>query len=238
MRTGLELPVPETQCWGQAVLFKRHFQANQEESMRITVEGVNEGQPVPGPFAFAVPEPKEHMSLSDNRNPKVVWDGVPEGTRSFALLVVDPDAPTDASDVNQDGKTVPADLPRADFYHWVLVDIPADIRQIDEGEDADGVVPRGKDIGQTAKGLRGANDYTDFLAGDPDMKGVYGGYDGPCPPWNDERLHHYTFTVYALDVTSLGLSGEIRGPQVVEAMQGHILDQASVTGTYTLNPNV
>ena len=69
------------------------------------------------------------------------------------------------------------------------------------------------------------------------MKGVYGGYDGPCPPWNDERLHHYTFTVYALDVTSLGLSGEIRGPQVVEAMQGHILDQASVTGTYTLNPN-
>jgi hypothetical protein len=238
MRTGLELPVPETQCWGQAVLFKRHFQANQEESMRITVEGVNEGQPVPGPFAFAVPEPKEHMSLSDNRNPKVVWDGVPEGTRSFALLVVDPDAPTDASDVNQDGKTVPADLPRADFYHWVLVDIPADVRQIDEGEDADGVVPRGKEIGQTAKGIRGANDYTDFLAGDPDMKGVYGGYDGPCPPWNDERLHHYTFTVYALDVTSLGLSGEIRGPQVVEAMQGHILDQASVTGTYTLNPNV
>lgn len=133
---------------------------------------------------------------------------------------------------------MPADLPRADFYHWVLVDIPADVRQIDEGEDADGVVPRGKEIGQTAKGIRGANDYTDFLAGDPDMKGVYGGYDGPCPPWNDERLHHYTFTVYALDVTSLGLSGEIRGPQVVEAMQGHILDQASVTGTYTLNPNV
>ena len=149
--------------------------------MRITVEGVNEGQPIPGPFAFAVPDPKEHMSLSDNRNPKVVWDGVPEGTRGFALLVVDPDAPTDASDVNQDGKTVPADLPRADFYHWVLVDIPADVRQIDEGEDADGVVPRGKEIGQTAKGIRGANDYTDFLAGDPDMKGVYGGYDGACP---------------------------------------------------------
>ena len=206
--------------------------------MRITVEGVNEGQPIPGPFAFAVPDPKEHMSLSDNRNPKVVWDGVPEGTRGFALLVVDPDAPTDASDVNQDGKTVPADLPRADFYHWVLVDIPADVRQIDEGEDADGVVPRGKEIGQTAKGIRGANDYTDFLAGDPDMKGVYGGYDGPCPPWNDERLHHYTFTVYALDVTSLGLDGDFRGPDVVKAMEGHILDRASVTGTYTLKANV
>lgn len=205
--------------------------------MRITVEGVSEGKPIPGPFAFAVPDPNDHMTFSDNRNPKVVWDGAPEGTRSFALLVVDPDAPTDASDVNQEGKTVPEELPRADFYHWVLVDIPAEVNQIDEGEDSDAVTPRGKSTGRVAKGLRGANDYTDFLAGDPDMKGVYGGYDGPCPPWNDERLHHYIFTVYALDVPSLGLDGDFRGPDAVKAMEGHILDRASVTGTYTLNAN-
>ena len=206
--------------------------------MRITVEGVNEGQPIPGPFAFAVPDPKEHMSLSDNRNPKVVWDGVPEGTRGFALLVVDPDAPTDASDVNQDGKTVPADLPRADFYHWVLVDIPADVRQIDEGEDADGVVPRGKEIGQTAKGIRGANDYTDFLAGDPDMKGVYGGYDGPCPPWNDERVHRYVFELLALDCETLDLPPAFDVDQLQQALADHVLAHTSITGTYSLNPDV
>ncbi|MBM7333212.1 MAG: YbhB/YbcL family Raf kinase inhibitor-like protein [Alcanivorax sp.] len=206
--------------------------------MRITVEGISEGQPIPGQFAFAVPHAQDHMALSDNRNPRVTWDGVPEGTRSFAVVVVDPDVPSDASNVNQEGKTLAEEMPRVDFYHWLLVDIPAEVREIAEGEDSDGVTPRGKSTGRVEKGVRGANDYTDFMAGDPDMKGVYGGYDGPCPPWNDERLHHYTFTVYALDVTSLGLDGDFRGGDVMKAMEGHILDRASVTGTYTLKANV
>lgn len=206
--------------------------------MRITVEGISEGQPIPGQFAFAVPHAQDHMALSDNRNPRVVWDGVPDGTRSFAVVVVDPDVPSDASNVNQEGKTLAEEMPRVDFYHWLLVDIPAEVREIAEGEDSDGVTPRGKSTGRVEKGVRGANDYTDFMAGDPDMKGAYGGYDGPCPPWNDERLHHYTFTVYALDVTSLGLDGDFRGGDVMKAMEGHILDRASVTGTYTLKANV
>lgn len=206
--------------------------------MRITVEGISEGQPIPGQFAFAVPHAQDHMALSDNRNPRVTWDGVPEGTRSFAVVVVDPDVPSDASNVNQEGKTLAEEMPRVDFYHWLLVDIPAEVREIAEGEDSDGVTPRGKSTGRVEKGVRGANDYTDFMAGDPDMKGVYGGYDGPCPPWNDERLHHYTFTVYALDVTSLDLDGDFRGGDVMKAMEGHILDRASVTGTYTLKANV
>lgn len=206
--------------------------------MRISVQGIREGQPIPGPFAFAVPHATDHMALSDNRNPQVTWEGAPQGTRSFALLLMDPDAPSDASDVNQEGKTLPKTLDRVDFYHWVRVDIPADVDQIDEAEDSDGVTPRGKAPGKTAKGVNGINGYTAFMAGDPDMKGVYGGYDGPCPPWNDERLHNYTFTIYALDVASLGLNGEFSGEDVAKAMQGHILDQASVTGTYTLNPNI
>ena len=206
--------------------------------MRISVQGISEGQPIPGQFAFAVPHAEEHISLSDNRNPKVSWDDVPEGTRSFAVLVVDPDVPSDASDVNQEGKSLPKDMPRVDFYHWVRVDIPADAREIAEAEDSDGITPRGKTPGDTGKGINGINGYTGFMAGDPDMKGVYGGYDGPCPPWNDERLHHYTFTVYALDVPSLGLEGEFDGAAALKAMEGHILAHDSVTGTYTLNPNV
>ena len=68
------------------------------------------------------------------------------------------------------------------------------------------------------------------------MGGNYFGYDGPCPPWNDEILHHYVFTVYALDVPRLGVSGAFTGKDVLKAMEGHILDRAVLTGIYTLNP--
>ena len=68
------------------------------------------------------------------------------------------------------------------------------------------------------------------------MRGDYYGYDGPCPPWNDEILHHYVFTVYALDIEKLPLSGKFGGPEVRAALQDHILAEAKITGTYTLNP--
>lgn len=206
--------------------------------MRLTVEGISEGQPIPGPFAFAVPDPDQHFRLSDNRNPRVTWEGAPSGTRAFAILVVDADVPSDPTHVNQEGKTVPKDLKRVDFFHWVLVDIPTEVNEIEEGEDSDGVVVGGKEPGPTEKGVRGINGFTDFFAGDDTLKGVYGGYDGPAPPWNDERVHNYTFTVYALDVASLGLQGNFTGQDALKAMEGHILGQASVTGTYSLNPNI
>jgi len=70
------------------------------------------------------------------------------------------------------------------------------------------------------------------------MRGDYYGYDGPCPPWNDEIVHRYVFTVFALDIDQLPLDGRFGGPEVRRAMQGHILAQASLTGTYTLNPQL
>ena len=71
-----------------------------------------------------------------------------------------------------------------------------------------------------------------------DMGGVYGSYDGPCPPWNDSIVHHYHFTVYALDVETLGLSGEFGGDDVRQAIEGHVLAQAEHVGTYSMNPAV
>ena len=70
------------------------------------------------------------------------------------------------------------------------------------------------------------------------MEGDYYGYDGPCPPWNDSIPHHYVFTLYALDIEKLPLSGRFSGGDVIKAMKGHILDQASMTGVYSLNPEV
>ena len=204
--------------------------------MKLNVTGIEDGQPIPGTFAFGVPNEQDHMSFGPNRNPELVWEDVPAGTKSFVVIMFDPDVPSVADDVNQEGKTIPADLPRVDFFHWLLVDIPATVNRIPEGEDSDGVRPKGKPAGAGPIGVRGINNYTQFLAGNPDMAGTYAGYDGPCPPWNDEILHHYHFEVHALDVESLGLSGEFDGNAVREAMAGHVLASARVTGTYTLNP--
>jgi Raf kinase inhibitor-like YbhB/YbcL family protein len=204
----------------------------------IEVSGFRQGEAIPGQYAFCIPADEGHVSLAPNKNPRVTWSGAPEGTRSFALLCVDADAPTVPDTVNKEGETVPAILARAEFSHWVLVDIPASTTEIAEGADSDGVTPHGKEVGRTPHGLRGRNDYTGWFAGDPDMEGTFGGYDGPCPPWNDELVHHYTFTVHALDVETLGLSGDFGLDDVRRAIDGHVLASASQMGTYTLNPEL
>ena len=67
------------------------------------------------------------------------------------------------------------------------------------------------------------------------MEGDYGGYDGPCPPWNDSIVHHYHFTVYALDVEQVDLEGSFTGADALAAIDGHILAKASHIGTYSMN---
>lgn len=203
--------------------------------MFVRSDSFADGARIPGDNAFAVPADVGHVALAANRSPHLVWGDAPEGTKSFAIICHDPDVPSVGDDVNQEGKSVPHDLPRVDFFHWVLVDIPPHIGQLVEGADSDGVTAGGKDAGPTDHGVRGINNYTDWFAGDEAMGGDYGGYDGPGPPWNDLRLHHYVFTVYALDCESLGLSGRFGGPEALAAITAHILDRASITGTYTLN---
>ena len=155
------------------------------------------------------------------------------------MVVRDPDVPADASDANTKGKTIPADAARVDFFHWLLVDVPASVSEITEGVASDGVTAGGKAPGRTVLGLEGTNTFTDFLKGSP-REGTYGRYDGPCPPWNDERLHHYHVTVYALDVPTLGLpeDGSFTGADVLAAIEGHVLGQAEIVGTYSTNPDV
>ncbi|HEY5719326.1 MAG TPA: YbhB/YbcL family Raf kinase inhibitor-like protein [Gammaproteobacteria bacterium] len=207
--------------------------------MKLYCQGFKENQPIPEAYAFGVVDPVDHVALGDNSNPGFYWSGLPEGTRSLVLICHDPDVPSRPDDVNQAGRSVPADLPRVDFYHWVLVDLPADLEGIDEGEFCSGVTPGGKPGPEAPGGTRqGLNNYTDWFAGDAQMRGDYYGYDGPCPPWNDERLHHYVFTLYALDVERCPVDGRFGGPEVLNAISGHILGQASMLGTYTLNPRL
>jgi Raf kinase inhibitor-like YbhB/YbcL family protein len=207
--------------------------------MQLTSTSLTDNQPISGDFAFCTPDPAHHVCLGRNRNPQLAWSSAPAGTRAFAIICHDPDVPSRGDDVNQENRTVPASLPRVDFFHWVLVDLPASVLEVTEGEFSNCVTPRGKPGPTSLHGARqGINDYTGWFAGDRDMSGDYYGYDGPCPPWNDERVHHYVFTVFALDIEHLPLEGKFGGQQARDAMAGHILGQASITGIYTLNPNV
>ncbi len=208
------------------------------QQFSIQMDAWEQGAPIPARFAFGKPGEDGPFALSDNVSPSIRWSNAPEGTRSFAVLCHDPDVPSSAEDVNQEGKTVPADLARISFFHWVLVDIPATVSGIEEGAASSGVTPRGKSVGPTEHGVTGMNNYTDWFAGDANMEGTYGSYDGPCPPWNDSIVHHYHFEVFALDVETLNLEGKFTGPDARKAMEGHILARASHMGTYSMNPAV
>ncbi|HUL56611.1 MAG TPA: YbhB/YbcL family Raf kinase inhibitor-like protein [Usitatibacter sp.] len=207
--------------------------------MKIASDGFTDGGVIPARFAFCAPDPKTHVTLSNNVSPQLAWSGAPAGTKSFAIVCHDPDVPSKGDDVNQEGRVVSRDLPRVDFFHWVLVDLPASVASVAEGEFSSAVTPRGKPGPAAPHGSRqGVNDYTGWFASDPNMSGEYRGYDGPCPPWNDELPHRYVFTVFALDVAKLAVEGSFGGADVRKAMAGHILSQASITGRYALNPRV
>jgi Raf kinase inhibitor-like YbhB/YbcL family protein len=205
-------------------------------ALKVESDSITHGERVPDEHAFGVPDGQGKAAAEGgNRSPHLRWSGHPDGTQSFAVVVYDPDVPADPSDVNQEDRSLPEDADRADFTHWLLIDIPPHVTELPEGAGSSEIVVGGKPVGETEHGVTGVNSYTDFLAGDPDMGGTYGGYDGPFPPWNDERLHHYHFIVHALDVPSLGLEGGFTLDDVRQAMEGHVLDQGELVATYTLH---
>jgi len=101
------------------------------------------------------------------------------------------------------------DAPVGVFTHWVLFNLPADSRGLPEAMPTQAQLPDGS--------LQGKNDFGKI------------GYGGPCPP--PGRPHRYQFTLYALDQT-LDLKAGASKKQVLDAMQGHILAQGRLTGTY------
>jgi len=206
--------------------------------MEITSDSVRNGEPIPARCAFGKPNPQTHVELSDNKNPHLAWSGLPAGTKSLVLICHDVDVPSKPDHVNTEGVTVPASLPRVDFYHWVLVDLAPNSAPIAEGEFSNGITPKGKPGPEGPRGTRqGLNNYTQWFAGDESMAGNYFGYDGPCPPWNDEIIHHYHFTLYATDLEKCPVQGTFTGPDVLSAIAGHVLATASLVGTYAIYPH-
>lgn len=153
-------------------------------SLSITSPAFSEGADIP----------RVYTCEGDDVSPELRWSGVPEGTRSLALIVDDPDAPDPAA-------------PKMVFVHWVLYDLPP---------DATGL-PRGVDSGSLPAGTReGLNDWDRT------------GYGGPCPPIGE---HRYFFKLYALD-QQIGPLDPPTKTSLLEAMDGHVLAEAELVGTY------
>ena len=207
--------------------------------MKLHSDDFSDGQRLPAQFAAGRPDGGGGAVFSDDVNPHLAWSDVPSGAQSFVLICHDPDVPSRGDDVNKPGREVPADLPRVDFFHWTMVDLPAAMREIPRGAFSNGFTPKGKPGPATLHGARhGLNDFTGWFAGDPAMGGQYFGYDGPFPPFNDAIQHRYVFTLFALSLPKLPVEGAFMGPQVRAAMGPHVIGQASITATYTLNPRL
>jgi Raf kinase inhibitor-like YbhB/YbcL family protein len=105
------------------------------------------------------------------------------------------------------------DAPRSEpWVHWILYKIPVDVAMLPEG------VPRSPNL--------------EFLPGAKQGKNSWGadGYRGPAPP-RGHGTHHYHFHLYALD-TPLSLSQRPSKPELLRAMQGHVVAETELIGTY------
>jgi Raf kinase inhibitor-like YbhB/YbcL family protein len=138
--------------------------------------------------------PAKYTCEGDDLSPPLAWVGAPENTKSFAMIVDDPDAPDPAK-------------PQRVYVHWVLNNIPAGTTALAENATKSGL-PTGT--------TQGKNDFG------------HQNYGGPCPPIG---RHRYFFKLYALDTDLKGLSAPSK-PELLKAMEGHILAQAELMGTY------
>lgn len=144
-------------------------------------------------FAHEGEIPAKHTCDGEDLSPQLAWSDAPAETKSFALIVDDPDAPDPAA-------------PKMTWVHWVVYDIPAEVGELPEG--ASTALPAGARDGK--------NDNKET------------GYHGPCPP---KGRHRYFHKLYALD-TTLGDLGRPTKKALEEAMQGHVLAQGELIGTY------
>lgn len=214
-----------------------HASAAQPAHLSVHVAGLSADHTIPTRDAVCVPKAKGHMGFGPDINPAISWSRGPRGTLSYAVLIEDWDSPGAHRDwMNRPDRQLTAGVLRKTFFHEVLVDIPPDVTSIAQGEVSHGLVPHGKPPSASPVGVPGLNDYVGVFAGNPAMTGRYFGYDGPCPPWNDQVVHEYHFIVYALNVARLDLEPGFDGPEALAAMHGKVIARGEEIGRYTTNP--
>jgi len=162
-----------------------------------------------GPFRLESPDIPpgsviaERFAEENRTSPRLVWSGVPQGTKSFALAITDPDLPEAFN------------FPRA-FAHWLVHGIPADVRELPQGASLGPLLPAG------ARELN--SDYVTF-----GIPGYGRGYGGPWPP---DRAHRYIFTLYALKTERLDLGDDAGFEDFSAAVLPAAIESTSFTAIY------
>ena len=148
--------------------------------------------------------PARYTGEGEDISPPLAWTNAPKETKTFALICDDPDAPSRAK-------------PRREgpWVHWVIYNIPADTTELPAG------VPRKAEPPQPAGAIQGHNDF-----GSDNI-----GYRGPMPP-SGSGPHRYFFKVYALDQQLDLPASDATKKSLLTAMQGHILAQGHLVGTF------
>jgi Raf kinase inhibitor-like YbhB/YbcL family protein len=207
-------------------------------TLEVSVDSIKDGKMLPTKYAFCMAAALGHATGGPDISPSISWSKGPAGTKSYVIILHDTDSPAEQREkMNKEGETLTSAVPRRNFFHWILVDIPANVTSVAEGADSNARVLHGKPATPAAVGgVRGLNDFTKVTAANDAMKGQYYGYDGPCPPWNDENVHHYHFTVYALSVPTLNLGKDFDAAAAMAALKDKVLAQGEVLALYTTNP--
>ena len=149
----------------------------------VTSDDVTDGAPLKD----------DQVAALGNTSPQLSWSGAPEGTQSYVVTCFDPDAPTPSG-----------------FWHWCLVDIPADVTSLDAGA-ASGSLPGGA--------FHVRND------------GGEAGFMGAAPPEGDQ-VHRYFFVVHAVKDDSLGVDADASNAVVSFNLAFKTLGRAIIHGTY------
>lgn len=125
-----------------------------------------------------------------NISPHLKWQGAPKNTKSFAIIAHDPDAPRPEG-----------------WYHWIVLNIPADISSLKEGQQINHPMMQ--------------------------IKNDFGGikYGGACPP-KGHGLHHYNFTIYALDIVALLPSPGTTPQSIAKQIKNKAIGSATITAVY------
>ena len=152
-------------------------------SFTVTSDDVTDGQPLKD----------DQVAEFGNTSPQLSWSGAPEGTRSYVVTCFDPDAPTPSG-----------------FWHWVLVDLPADVTSLDTGAAARRL---------PGKAFHCRND------------GGEHGFMGAAPPKGDQ-VHRYYFVVHAVGEDSLGVDKDASPAVVSFNLAFKTLGRAIIQGTY------
>ena len=157
-------------------------------------------------------------------SPGVSWSAGPPGTKSYALIMTDPDVPASGGDPSQPSAPIPADVPRRVLYHWILLQIPATMTGLPPGT--------GNKYAELFGGPK-----TPMSPGAGQEFSEYG-YGGPCPPVQDLKPHHYHIRVFALDLATFPNATPIDGASLEEMLASHILAEGEATAAYATNPSL